>query len=180
MKKILSLTFIFLFLFSACKNQPQSNSTTTKNNPQSSTTERNDALTTKPIDLDKTTNNSTKSETKPKPSQVITQNHEINPTENIQNSSPMIIFIGFDELKEIKKAYDTMTEDDFQAYMETEHIDTYMTGMWDYESSTAILNEMCSTYVPVLDNNPSNLSELAFYWQIHQIDQLVFLMTPKE
>ena len=92
----------------------------------------------------------------------------------------MIIFIGFDELKEIKKAYDTMTEDDFQAYMETEHIDTYMTGMWDYESSTAILNEMCSTYVPVLDNNPSNLSELAFYWQIHQIDQLVFLMTPKE
>lgn len=173
MKRLLSILFVFLFLFSACKKQPLNEETTTKSNFESLTNEKIDEM---------TTNFSYPKENITNPTQLtnhkndivdITYNGSNVSEEKIQNSSPMIVFIGLNELKEVKKAYDTMSADNFQVYMENEHVDTYMTGMWDYESSTDLLDEMCSTYVPVLDNNSYNLSEIAFYWQSNSIHQLI-------
>lgn len=179
MKKLLSIIFVFLFLFSACKKQPLSEETTTKPYPESSTSKTLGDLTTRYSDITDTVTKPTQSTTKKKPTVDITGNSSNSHEENVQNSSPMIIFIGLDELKEIKEAYDSMTAVDFQVYMENEHVDTYMTGMWNYENSTDLLDEMCSTYVPVPDNNSDNLSEFAFYWEINQIDQLVYFNSPQ-
>ena len=173
MKKLLSIMFVFLFLFSACNKQSSLEETTTKSYPESSANKTFGDLTTGYYDITETITNSTQSTTERNQTIDITSNASNSHEENVQNSSPVYIFIGLDELREVKKAYDTMTADDFQAYMEAEHLDTYMTGMWDYENSTALLDEMCSTYVPVLDNNPNNLSEFAFYWKSHCIDQLI-------
>ncbi len=179
MKKLLSIIFIFLFLFSACKKQPSIDETTTESYPELSTNKISDDLTNDFSDLTETVSDSNQSITEKKQTVDITNSVSDSYEENVQNSSPMIIFIGLKELKEVKAAYDSMTADDFQAYMETEHIDTYMTGMWDYENSTVLLDELCSTYVPVIDNNSDNLSEFAFYWQINQIDQLIYFDSPQ-
>lgn len=173
MKKLLSIIFVFLFLFSACKKQSSIEETTTKSYPETSTNKTLGDLTTRYSDITETITNSTQSTTQKKHTVDNTNNNSDSYEENVQNSSPVYIFIGLDELKEVKNAYDSMTADDFQEYMENEHTDTYMTGMWDYENSTALLDEMCSTYVPVLDNNPNNLSEFAFYWKSNCIDQLI-------
>ncbi len=179
MKKLLSIIFIFLFLFSACQKQPLNKETTTQFYPESSTNKTFKELTTVFSDLKESTTNSTQSATEKNNTVNTTDNNSNSSEENVQNSSPMIIFIGLDELKEVKEAYDSLTEEDFQNYMENEYVDTYMTGMWDYENSTALIDELCSTYVPVLDNNSDNLSEFAFYWEINQIDQLVYFNSPQ-
>ena len=170
MKKSLIILFIFLFLFSACQKQPLTQETTAESLPESSTSKAFNDLTT---DLQKEVINPTQTPTENNSTVYIKNNTSNSSKETIQSSSPMIIFITLDELKEIKKAYDSMTAYDFQNYMQTEHTDACMTGMWDYENSTVLLNEMCSTYVPVLDNNPDNLSELGFYWQSNSIHQLL-------
>lgn len=174
MKKLLSVTFIFLFLFSACKKQSSIEETTTKSFSESLTNQTHSDFAIRYSDITESVSNPTQATTKNEQNVDFTNNASNSHGGNIQNSSPMIIFIGLDELKEVKEAYDSMTAIDFQEYMETEHIDIYMTGMWDYENSTALLNEMCSTYVPVPENNSDNLSEFAFYWEINQIDQLVY------
>ena len=179
MKKLLSIIFVFLFLFSACKKQSSIEETTTKSYPETSTNKTHSDLTTRYSDITETESNLTQATTENNQTVDITSNTSNSSEENIQNSSPMIIFIGLDELKEVKEAYDSMTADDFQEYMENEHTDTYMTGMWNYENSTALFDELCSTYVPVLDNNSDNLSEFAFYWEINQIDQLVNFNSPQ-
>lgn len=179
MKKLLSIIFVFLFLFSACKKQSVTEETTTKSHPELSTNQTHGDLTTRYSDITESVSNSTQATTKKNQTIDFTNNASNSSEENFQTSSPMIIFIGLDEFKKIKEAYDTMTAIDFQEYMETEHIDAYMTGMWDYEKSTTLINELCSTYVPVLDNNSDNLSEFAFYWEINQIDQLVYFNSPQ-
>lgn len=179
MKKLLSIIFVFLFLFSACKKQPPLEDTVTKSYPKLSINNTHGDLTTGYSDITETATNSTQSTTEKKQNVDITSDTSISREENIQNSSPMIIFIGLDELKEVKEAYDSMAADEFQEYMKNEHIDTYMTGMWDYKNSTALLDELCSTYVPVPDNNSDSLSEFAFYWEINQIDQLVYFNSPQ-
>lgn len=173
MKKLLSIIFIFLFLFSACKKQPSIDETTTESYPELSTNKISDDLTNDFSDLTETVSDSNQSITEKKQTVDITNSVSDSYEENVQNSSPMIIFIGLDELKEVKNAYNSMTADEFQEYMKNEHIDTYMTGMWDYENSTDLLDEMCSTYVPVLDNNPGNVLEFGFYWESNSIHQLV-------
>ena len=173
MKRLLIILFVFLFLFSACKKQPLNEETTTQFYPESSTNKTFKELITVFSDLKENTTNLTQSATEKNDIDSITDNNSNSFEENVQNSGPVYIFIELDELKEVKKAYDSMESDDFQEYMENEHVDTYMTGMWDYKSSTALLDEMCSTYVPVLDNNPNNISEFGFYWKSNSIHQLV-------
>lgn len=170
MRKILSFLFVFLFLFSACKKQPFNEVTTSESNQETITNKFFDEITTRFSDLTEAIINTTRSADE---KNDITENKSELSDENEQHSSPVYIFIGLDELKDVKNAFDEMEADDFQTYMETEHIDTYMTGMWDYESSASLLDEMCSTYVPVLDNNPDNLSDFAFYWKNNCIDQLI-------
>ena len=173
MKKLLSIIFVFLFLFSACKKQSATEESTTELYTESSTTKFFDDSTTRRFGT--TENISSSAQATPSQNQTVNfaSNASDSQEENFQNSSPVYILIGLDELKEVKEAYDSMEADEFQKYMENEHIDTFMTGMWDYESSTALLDEMCSTYVPVLDNDPNNLSDFAFYWKVNQIDQLI-------
>ncbi len=179
MKKLISIIFIFLFLFSACKKQLSIEETTSKSRPELSKDNTHSDLSTSYSDITENVSNSTQATAKNNQTVEFTSNTSNFHEENIQNSSPMIVFIELDELKEIKKAYDSLTEEDFQNYMENEYVDTYMTGMWDYENSTALIDELCSTYVPVPDNNSDNLSEFAFYWEINQIDQLVYFNSPQ-
>lgn len=173
MKKLLSVIFVFLFLFSACKKQSSIEETTTKSYPESSTNKTFGDLTTRYFYITETVSKLTQANTEKNQRVDITSNISNSHEENVQNSSPVYILIELDELREVKKAYDSMTADDFQEYMENEHTDTYMTGMWDYENSTALLGELCSTYVPVLDNKPKNTSEFGFYWKDNSIHQLV-------
>ena len=179
MKKLLSVTFIFLFLFSACKKQSSIEETTTKSYFESSTNQTCSDFTIRYSDITESASNPTQATTKNEQNVDFTNNASNSHKENIQNSSPMIIFIGLNELKEVKEAYDSMTAIDFQKYMETEHIEIYMSGMWDYENSTDLIDELCSTYVPIPENNSDNLSEFAFYWEINQIDQLVYFNSPQ-
>lgn len=175
MKKLLCILFIFMILFTACTKQPETNQSTVSNEhpsavkssitaffavkPNKSAAEtditQNSLTTFKETNLETTAKKSTSSK------------------EEVQESAPMILFLELSELKEIKHAFDTMEPAEFQTYMEKEHVNTCMNGMWDYESSTALLNEMCSTYVPVLDNDPDNLSEFQFYWERNDIYQLL-------
>lgn len=173
MKKLISILFVFLFLFSACKKTSIEEQSTTTLNQETSDSKNLYNLT---ASLTNATENiiSSNQTTNPQNNNVsVSYETSDLSKENIQSSSPIYIHIGIDELKEIKTAYDSMPADAFQSYMETNHIDTYMTGMWDYQNSTALLDEICSTYLPVLDNNLNNVSELGFYWKNNRIYQLI-------
>lgn len=175
MKKSLCILFIFISLFTACTKQSETNQTTTSDKQQSavksniavfSAANQNESA----LETDITQNPlTTLKETNPK----TTTEKATSAKEEAQEGAPMIIFLSLDELKEIKHAFDTMEADEFQTYMEKEHINTCMNGMWDYESSTALLNEMCSTYVPLLDGNPDKLDNISFYWERNDIYQLL-------
>ena len=121
MKRLLSIIFVFLFLFSACKKQSSTEETTTEFYPETSSNKTSDELTTRYSDITETITNSTQSTTEKNSALDITSNDSNSHEENVQNSSPVYIFIGLDELKEVKNAYDSMTADDFLEYMENEH-----------------------------------------------------------
>ena len=175
MKKILCLFLLITILFTACKNETP-NHTEATNTPLNISQNETESLSEiqtnkKPVsDLSKpdlsVSSNITTSQKR-----VETTNKTV--TGKTQESAPFIIFLSLDELKEIKNAFDTMEADEFQSYMEKEHPNTCMNGMWDYENSTALLNEMCSTYLPVLDGDAQKLDNISFYQESNKIHQLV-------
>ena len=90
------------------------------------------------------------------------------------NSLPKAVYITFDDLKEIKSAFDTMNSEEFATYMENEKFNHYLTGTWDFENSKALIEELFLTTVPLLDGNENNFPEIGFYWERNEVQQLVF------
>lgn len=173
MKKLIYLLLIVTFVFASC-NSPSEPETTKSS--LISETKVNVTLTQKNI-TKKEENTSSESTTNSVISTTKKTDNRYNkkPTENIQNSSPMIAYFTLSDLKEVKQAYDTMDANDFMAYMENEKFELYIQGFGEsYENSCILIEELCNTTLPVLDGNSQNVSELAFYWQINQIDQLIF------
>lgn len=110
------------------------------------------------------------SETSKLPSNNLTESY----SENNQNSAPMVVYATLTDLKEIKSAFDSMQPDEFMDYMENEKFNQYITGMWDYENSKALFDELCATTIPLLDGDEKNFSEIGFYWKNNSIHQLIF------
>lgn len=184
MKKFLCLFLLITILFTACKNETPNHTEATNNplNISQSETESLSETHTSTISLSDLTkfdlsisNNTTATQKRGE-----TASHKLDKaTNNAQESAPMIIFLSLDELKEIKNAFDTMEADEFQTYMEKEHSNACMNGMWDYENSIALLDEMCSTYVPVLDGNTQNVDNISFYQESNSIHQLLIFDNDK-
>ncbi len=173
MKKLIYLLLIVTFVFASCNSPSEPETTKTS---LISETKVNATLTQKNI-TKKEENTSSESTTNSVISTTKRTDNRYNkkPTENIQNSSPMIVYFTLSDLKEVKQAYDTMDANDFMAYMENEKFELYIQGFGEsYENSCILIEELCNTTLPVLDGNSQNVSELAFYWQINQIDQLIF------
>ncbi len=89
------------------------------------------------------------------------------------NGVPMIMYATFEDLKDIKNEYDTKDSDGFMSYLENEKTKQYMTGMWNYDNASVLINELCSTVVPLLDCNIDNFGEIAFYWESYSVYQLI-------
>lgn len=178
MKKILCLFLLITIIFTACKNETYNHAETT-NAPSSTNqneTEFSSETQTNAIsvpDLTKSDLSVLNNTTTTQKSFETTTLKPNKTTEEAHESAPMIIFLSLDELKEIKNAFDTMKADEFQAYIENEHSGAYMNGMWDYENSTALLDEMCSTYIPLLDGDVQKLDNFSFYQESNSILQLI-------
>lgn len=92
---------------------------------------------------------------------------------NNQNESPMILSLSLEEIKTIKTAFEAMPADEFMTYMENEHKEEYMTGLWDYENSQKLLSEICETSIPVVDSASTDIKSLSFHWEINTIMQVI-------
>lgn len=87
---------------------------------------------------------------------------------------PMVVYATLTELKEIKAAFDSMQPDEFVEYMKNEKNEHYISGMRNYESAKDLLDELAATTVPLLDGNEKNFSEIGFYWERNEVQQLIF------
>lgn len=178
MKKILCLFLLLTLLFAACKNETP-NQAETIDSPSSANHNKTDSFfktranATSALNL--TNNDSAVSSDAITTREFFeTTTHKPNKaTEKAQENAPMIIFLSVEELKEIKNAFDTMEANEFQMYMEKEHSNACMNGMWDYENSIALLDEMCSTHIPMLDGDIQKLDNISFYQESNSILQLI-------
>lgn len=171
MKKILCVLFVFSLMLTACSKQIDRSTTTQKTvsttEIETESSEKENQTTKELTEKDRETVPDTLNAIETSAKTAKTE------TENVQNSSPMMIYVSLEDLKEIKKAYDTMSDDDFMSYMKAEKTDQYMTGLWDYENAEKLLHELFSTTMPLLDGNPENFSEIVFYWKNNSINQII-------
>lgn len=178
MKKILCLFLLLALIFTACKNETP-NQSETIDAPSSANQNKTDSFfetkanATSVLNLTKNDLVFSSNATTTREFFETTTNKPKKTTEKAQENAPMIIFLSVDELKEIKSSFDTMEANEFQLYIEKEHSDVYMNGMWDYENSIALLDEMCSTYIPVLDGDIQKLDNISFYQESNSILQLI-------
>ena len=98
---------------------------------------------------------------------------EVTTDKNDHGSMPSIISATIDDLKAIRNAADTMSQEEYNTYMISNYSGKYINGMHSLESTKKILNEFEETTIPVLDGNAKNVSKLLLYRDSHCIDQLI-------
>lgn len=175
MKKLVCLLLAVIFIFASCGNPTEADTTekSTVSEAEINTVSAEESIlqtTYSNVEPNDKTSTTVISATK----EAISHLQSTNRQEEVQNSSPIILYFDLSDLQEIKQAYETMNPDDFMVYMETEKIEIYMTGFEDYESSENMLEKLSSTTIPLLDGNPDNFPEQAYYSQNDRLDSLVF------
>ncbi len=95
------------------------------------------------------------------------------------NSGPQMIVASFDELKRVKEALESMDSDEFMKYLKENHRDFIMNGMYDYESTKKILEELKSTTVLLSDNGNIADIEFSFYRERNEVHVFYSLLDNK-
>lgn len=89
------------------------------------------------------------------------------------NSIPNIISATIDELKAIRTAAETMSQEEYNAYMISNYSGKYINGMHSIENTKIILEEFEKTTIPVLGGDVKNVSKLSLYLDSNCIHQLI-------
>lgn len=163
MKKIFCVALILAFILSNCGKAVDSGTTSTVDSALTSAQGVED---TEKHEVNSVSENYEEGESATAAKKDIIEQSE-------ESSSPMIIYMTFQDLKEIKNAFGNLPADDFINYMKDNKLEQYMTGMCDYESAKALLKEIEGSAVALLDGDVNNFSEIAFYWEIHEINQII-------
>ena len=98
---------------------------------------------------------------------------EVTTDKNEHGSMPSIISATIDDLKAIKTAAYTMSQEEYNTYMISNYSGKYINGMHSLESTKKILNEFEETTIPVLDGNAEKIQKLSLYRNSHCIHQLI-------
>lgn len=77
----------------------------------------------------------------------------IKQTVNNSNTPPDIFVLDIQAIKEIKNASETMSEDEFAAFMEENYSDEIMNGMDSLENTKRLLSKIESAYIAVYNSN---------------------------
>lgn len=175
MKKIICLLLAVLFVFASCGNPTEADTTekSTVSEAEIKTVSAEESILQTTYSNEEP-NDKTSATVISATKEAISHLQSTNRQEEVQNSSPIILYFDLSDLQEIKQAYETMNPDDFMVYMETEKTNIYMTGFEDYESSGNMLKKLSSTTIPLLDGNPDNFPEQAYYPKNDSVDSLVF------
>lgn len=104
---------------------------------------------------------------------ITATNSETNAADIKHNSAPYIISVVLDELKDIKNAVNTMSEEDFKEYMYENHYGASVNGMNTIENAKFLMEEFEETTIPVLDGDLKNISKLLLYRDSNCIHNLI-------
>lgn len=89
-------------------------------------------------------------------------------SENIE-SVPWYIIASFSEFKAVNDALKTMDAASFEKHMEDNYSHFVMNGMYDYEASVKLMEELKSTTVLIHKNNIDESSQISFYYERNEI-----------
>lgn len=98
---------------------------------------------------------------------------EVTTDKNEHGSMPIIISATIDDLKAIRNAAYTMSQEEYNTYMISNHSGRYINGMHSLENTKIILKEFEETTIPVLDGNAEKIQKLSLYRNSHCIHQLI-------
>ena len=96
-----------------------------------------------------------------------------NINDTVHNSAPYIVSVTVAELRAIKNAVNTMSEEDFKEYMYENHYGASVNGMNTIENAKFLMEEFEETTIPVLDGNAEKIQKLSLYRNSHCIHQLI-------
>ncbi len=89
------------------------------------------------------------------------------------NGLPNTILVTLEDLKSIKNATETMSQEEYNTYMISNYSGKYINGMHSIENTKIILEEFEETAVPVLDGDINNISNFHLYRDFNCIHQLI-------
>lgn len=88
---------------------------------------------------------------------------EVTNDKHEHNGLPNTILVTLEDLKSIKNATETMSQEEYNTYMISNYSGKYINGMHSIENTKIILEEFEETAVPVLDGDINNISNLHLY-----------------
>ena len=88
-------------------------------------------------------------------------------------SLPNVISVTIDDLKVIGTAVETMSQDEFNTYMISNHSGKYINGMHSLENTKIFLKEFEETTIPILDGDINNITNLSLYSESNCIHNLI-------
>ena len=165
MKKLLSIIFIFLFLFSACKKQPSIDETTTvlPDNERVSV-----EITTSENETASETNNTETTERLSKTTEKSTASEE----KDVHEVPPYILTESIEDLKQIKVAAKTMSNAEFSEFMKNNFNTETVNGMNSIETAEKYLADFEKAYVVYVDEFAED-NVMAYYIEYGDISYKV-------
>ncbi|MBQ4338739.1 MAG: hypothetical protein IJC37_04880 [Clostridia bacterium] len=173
-KSLLFVLVLIIVCLSACTNSTNKMHTTQPHSTQESITAAAEStLTTE--NQQKSEVSSTKA-TKAAVSQQNTSSEKIS-TQSVQTTlsdAPYILDLKISDLKRIKAAAETMSEGEFDAFLEEEYVHERMNGLNTIEDAETHLSNLENTPVLLIDNDPDNF-EIQYYVDSGMLDYRVTL-----
>lgn len=180
-KKIMIFVALFLIVFSGCSHQKKTdNVITTKKHEV--TTDINDEYRDESNERNTTTQKELNHEEILDDTTVTTEaeTNTILATDNVnENSAPQILFLTLDDIAEVEKAYNNMDEEEFIEYISNHPKHYGMNGIESRSDAKKVLDEVKETTVVLLDGEKSNVSEMYFYVERNEIQQLIVVEDEK-
>ncbi len=96
-----------------------------------------------------------------------------------QQSGPQVIFTNFSVLNEIRNTLSKVTSDEFECYMEENHENLSMNGMYDYKNTDKLVSELESASVLLFDDGFLEDNEFSFYHERNEIHISSYLSDDK-
>ena len=173
MKRIFAVICMFaILILSACNNNTdKEKGTTALFVSQNSEAEKTLFETDSKIDYTKqnyitTTQNFTEEE------KTVTETPRVSNSQ-VDKVPPYVLRESLEDLKQIKAASETMSESEFTEFMDKNFSKEAMNGMNTLENTKRLLEELEETYIPLLDNDVENFSNISFYHEKNEIYQLI-------
>ncbi len=170
MKRIVIALLVILLLFvSACGKEKTENTTTKHENVSifETFTRETENYVTAGSETTVVSEKATKEE-------VITENAQASKgmQQNSNEVAPYILSVSLNELKKIKFATETMSEEKFAEYMNENFPNEAMNGMHSLESTNSLLAELNDLYILYVDETDKD-NDISFYIESHFLVQSI-------